>query len=92
MRRLVNVAMTRASSHTEVTSLPPPEPTRNGPPGMTVELMFPCRSIWAAPRPARVFVPAPPTSIPRTDDESPIISAVGKLRWLKTNGSAGRGS
>jgi len=37
------------SVHTDATSLPPPEPTRNASPGTRVELMLPCRSTCAPP-------------------------------------------
>ena len=52
------------SAATLATSLPPPEPTRNGPSGIRVELMLPNLSTCAPPRQAMVRVPAPPTSAP----------------------------
>src|SRR5262249_22132035 len=92
VRSGVSVATTSASAATLATSLPPPEPTRNGPPGTRVELMLPKRSTWAPPRHATVVVPGPPTRDPRTRPARPTIGDRGKLRWLRTNGSAGVGS
>ena len=84
--------MTTTSSARLATSLPPPDPTRNDRPGMTVELMLPKRSIWAAPRHANRVVPGEPVMRPRICSLSESMVAVGKLRWLNTNGSAGVGS
>ena len=85
----VSVATTTFSVAVLATSLPPPEPTRNGRGSMRVEFTLPKRSICAPPRHPIVVVPAPPTSAPSTVPASVSIVAVGKLRWLSTNGSAG---
>ena len=53
--------------------------------------MLPDRSICAAPRQASSVVPGEPAIIPRICSLSDSMVAVGKLRWLKTNGSAGVG-
>ena len=92
MRIGLSVATTTHSAATLATSLPPPLPTRKAPPGTIVELMLPARSICAPPRQPIVVVPEPPTSEPSTVGASESMVALGKLRWLSTNGSAGTGS
>ena len=87
VRCLVSVATITFSAAVLATSLPPPEPTRNGRGGIQVELMLPKRSTCAPPRQPIVAVPDPPTIAPSTTCASASIVAVGKLRWFSTNGS-----
>ena len=68
VRRGVRVVTTTTSSATEATSFPPPDPTRNARPGISVESMLPAASMIAAPRQATEVVPGPGITMPRISD------------------------
>jgi hypothetical protein len=59
---------------------------------MSVELRLPWRSNCAHPMQASDRVPGPPMRVSRTCAASDSMVALGKLRKLKMNGSAGVGS